>query len=70
MDFIEGQGAVSDEVTSVRLAISEAGWPITRETRGHRLGPFGRSVMRVPRSGSGQFCGFDTGQGTATLPEP
>jgi hypothetical protein len=41
MDFIEGQGAVSDELTSVRLAISETGRPLrvkraakTRETRG------------------------------------
>jgi hypothetical protein len=28
MDFIEGQGAVSDELTSVRLAISETGRPL------------------------------------------
>jgi hypothetical protein len=41
MDFIEGQGAVSDELTSVLLAISEAGRPLrvkraakTCETRG------------------------------------
>jgi hypothetical protein len=41
MDFIEGHGAVSDELTSVRLAVSEAGRPLrvkraakTRETCG------------------------------------
>jgi hypothetical protein len=41
MDFIEGQGAVSDGPTSVLLTISEAGRPLgvkraakTRETRG------------------------------------
>jgi hypothetical protein len=41
MDFIESQGAVSDELTSVLLAISEKGWPLavkhaakTRETGG------------------------------------
>jgi hypothetical protein len=41
MDFIESEGAVSDELTSVLLAISETGWPLavkraakTRETRG------------------------------------
>ena len=41
MDFIEREGAVSDELTSVLLAISEAGRPLrvkraakTRETRG------------------------------------
>jgi hypothetical protein len=28
MDFIEGQGAVSDELTSVLLAISEKGRPL------------------------------------------
>jgi hypothetical protein len=28
MDFIEGQGAVSDELTSVRLAISETERPL------------------------------------------
>jgi hypothetical protein len=41
MDFIEGQGAVSDDLTPVLLTISEAGRPLpvkraakTRETRG------------------------------------
>jgi EAL domain-containing protein (putative c-di-GMP-specific phosphodiesterase class I) len=41
MDFIEGQGAVSDDLTPVLLTISEEGWPLpvkhaakTRETRG------------------------------------
>ena len=41
MDFIEGQGAVSDDLTPVLLAISEEGWPLrvkraakTRETGG------------------------------------
>jgi hypothetical protein len=41
MDFIEEQGAVSDELTPVLLAISEEGRPLrvkraaeTRETRG------------------------------------
>jgi hypothetical protein len=41
MDFIEGQGAVSDELTSGLLAISESGRPLavkraakTRETGG------------------------------------
>jgi hypothetical protein len=41
MDFIEGQGAVSDDLTPVLLAISENGWPLavkraakTRETGG------------------------------------
>jgi hypothetical protein len=41
MDFIEREGAVSDELTSVLLAISETGRPLrvkraakTRETRG------------------------------------
>jgi hypothetical protein len=41
MDFIEGQGAVSDDLTPALLTISEEGWPLpvkraakTRETRG------------------------------------
>jgi hypothetical protein len=41
MDFIDREGAVSDDLTSVRLAISETRWPLrvkraakTRETRG------------------------------------
>jgi hypothetical protein len=41
MDFIEREGAVSDELTSVVLAVSETGRPLrvkhaakTRETRG------------------------------------
>jgi len=41
MDFIENEGAVSDELTSVLLAVSETGRPLrvkraakTRETRG------------------------------------
>jgi len=34
MDFIENEGAVSDELTSVLLAVSEKWRAITRETRG------------------------------------
>ena len=33
-NFIEGQGAVSDDLTPVLLAISEGRVAITRETRG------------------------------------
>jgi hypothetical protein len=49
MDFIEGQGAVSDELTPALLAISEAGRPL-RVKRAANSGEF-RWRIRVKSGG-------------------
>jgi hypothetical protein len=52
MDFIEWQGAVSDELTSALLATSETGRPL----RVKRAANSGEIRWRIPAKSGGEFA--------------